>query len=230
MTDPSVHPWFHAALSLLDLRRHDRVLLLAPGRPVHVRAVAGLIGNQGTLTVVEPDRGAAHTIAEKAPPVVEILALSPLGTERFGSFDALLCAPLAVLPLPPGAWADLPRQNLRPGGRFVLDLPGPDMIPDLRAAWLETGGDPAILAPLSGPSDDEIAAVLRNVGLRRVETVLGTHLLPLTSPFDLIDLVAPAIGLDEDARIELSHVLWARCRGRDQVETLVHRTRVHGIH
>jgi hypothetical protein len=197
---------------------------------LHVRAIAGLIGNQGTLTVVEPDRRAAEAIAERAPPAVEILALSPAGTERFGLFDALLYAPLVVLPLPPGAWAELPRQNLRPGGRFVIDLPAPDMIPDLRAAWLEIGGDAAALAPFRGPSDDEIAAVLRNTGLRRVETVLGTHLLPLSSPLDLIDLVTPAMGLEEDRRTELARALRARYRGRHQVETLVHRTRVHGIH
>src|SRR5690606_9313468 len=105
-----------------DLRQKDRVLAIHTD-PRQVRALATLVGKGGALTVVQPDRTIAESLAELNLPHVEILANVLVGTERFGSFDALLCATTLCPDLPIGAYGELPRRNLRPGGRLAIDLP-----------------------------------------------------------------------------------------------------------
>jgi hypothetical protein len=129
-------PWMQAAIGLLDVRRRDR--LLACGVDVaHARALATLVGKEGELVVVAGGESAAQQLAALELPQVRVLAHRLDGAERFGTFDAMLLAPPFGPLLPLGAWADLARANLRPGGRLVVDVPGPTMVPDVVAAWRE---------------------------------------------------------------------------------------------
>ncbi|MBK8099803.1 MAG: hypothetical protein IPK26_22085 [Planctomycetes bacterium] len=220
-------PWFHAALELLDLRRHERVLAIGCMAP-QLRAIARLIGERGELTAIEPDRTRAEQLAGEPIPGLAVVAASP-GADRFGSFDALLACPLVT---PAWPWSELPaaaHNNLRPGGRFAIDVPAPDMIPVLRTAWAKTGRPPLQPDPLAGIADDRLAHELRAGGLRRVDTVLGTHLLTLESPFDLVELWTPALRLDDRTAAELGRALASELHSTGACDLLVHRTRVHGI-
>jgi SAM-dependent methyltransferase len=221
-------PWFLAALELLDLRRQDRVLVL-DATPSQVRVVAAVVGSRGAVTVVEPERAPAEAIAAMDLPNVEVLAHRTSGTERFGAFDALLVAPLCAPPWPEAAFAELPRHNLRPGGRLVLDLPGPEMAPDLAAVWLERGLAPERLAPLRGIADDRLAALLRDAGLRRVQALLGSHLLAAESPFDHVDALTAALQTTDAERRDLGDALVRRLGTTGRAELLVHRTRVQAL-
>ena len=126
-------PWFHAAVQLLDLRPKDRVLALAC-TVREASALANLVGTRGELTVVLEHRDDAEAMAQQAPSRVEVVLRRPDGSERFGAFDAMLVAPRWG-PLPPRAMlGDLARHNLRPGGRCVVDLPAPEMVPELAGA------------------------------------------------------------------------------------------------
>lgn len=228
MAQAGEQPWFHAAVRLLDVRRQDRVLA------VHVdlgqaRDLAALVGSRGQLLLVLRDRDDGEQLAALGLPQVQVLVHALAGDERFGRFDALLVGPTTGPLLPLGAFADLARDNLRPGGRFVVDVPGADMVPELRTAANDLGWADERLAPLCGIADDHLVESLRNAGLRNVHGVLGAHLLRVASPAELVALFAPALGLDDDAAIDLAHALVRRNGGTGGMDALVHRTRVQGL-
>ncbi|MBL9077665.1 MAG: hypothetical protein JNL08_09185 [Planctomycetes bacterium] len=217
-------PWFHAAVQLLGLRSRDRVLVLGGGAR-ETSALARLVGSRGALTVVLDDRTAAEALAAQAPEHVEVLAHRSDGSERFGTFDAMLAAP-RFGPLPqPATFAGLARHNLRPGGRCVVDVPAPEMLPEFGGAAADLGWPRAWLQPLRGLADDELAAALRDAGLRDVHNLLATHLVHAAAPLELVDLFADALPIDAERRVELAHALIRR-RGSDGgLDALVHRTR-----
>lgn len=220
-------PWFHSAVERLDVRRRDR--LLAIDCAIHeAHGLRRLIGSGGELILVLRDRTQAERVLECDWPEVRVLAHAADGGETFGSFDALLLAP-ATGPIPStDACASLARRNLRPGGRFVIDLPAPDMVPDLRAAWCELGLDPERLAPLRGPEDVQLAEALRLAGLRNVHAALGSHLLHLTAPGDLVEAFAECLRLCEAERSDLLHGIVRRRQATGPLDVLVHRTQVGG--
>jgi hypothetical protein len=224
-----VLPWFAAAAELLDLRRQDRVLLIGPGQNEHVRSIASAVGRSGAITVLEPDRERAEAIAALELAQVEVLALQPVGGESFGSFDAVLHCPMLLPTLPLAGYGEVALHNLRPGGRYVVDVPGPEMIPDVAAAADRLTDAQDWLPRLRGPSEVDLAGALRLAGLRRVETALGSHLLTLPSVHDLAEWLANGLGLGVAATVELAAALRARLRGTSPAELLVHRTRVHAI-
>lgn len=228
MSEPIDYPWFHSTVSLLDLRQKDRVLVVGAGSVTHVEAVVNLIGSRGSVTVIEPMRSLAEAIARVDHPGMEVLALAPAGSERFGAFDALLSCPLGLPDWPVSNYAGILRSNLRPGGRFVLDLPAPATSPDLVAAYADCGGDAGDLSPLCGPDAAELAELLQREGLRSVHAALGSHLLELHSPHDLVAMFAPVLPAAHDRLTELGLALAHQLHGTANVQTLVHRTRVHG--
>lgn len=218
-------PWFHAAVQLLDLRAKDRVLALA-STDHEAQALARLVGGRGAVTIVYADRHTAEAVADHVPAHVEVAVRLLDGDERFGSFDALLAAPTHG-PLPrPIALGRLARHNLRPGGRCVVDVPAPEMLPELAGAALELGWPDGDLIHLRGIADDELAAAMQEAGLRGVHSLLATHLLHLGSPMDLVDLFAAALPVSPDQRIELAHAITRRRGSPAELDALVHRSRL----
>jgi hypothetical protein len=223
-------PWLPRALQVLDLRRKDRLLLVLPGDPALARSVADLVGAQGEVTVLEPRRRSAEAIAQ-ALPAASVLALEPTGEEQFGAYDALLVIPFTAPPLPVAVWAGLVACNLRPGGRFAVDLPGPDPLPDVREAAVaaQLGCAERVVAELAGPDEASLVQALQARGLRRVETLLGTHLVSFDSPFDLAELVGASLRLDEDECSQLGTAIARRLQSTSAIETRVLRTAVAGM-
>jgi hypothetical protein len=218
-------PWVQAAIALLDVRRRDRMLACGADAG-HARALAALVGKDGELVVVTEDAQSAEQLAALDVPQLRVLAHRIDGGERFGTFDALLLAlPFGPL-LPLGAWAELARANLRPGGRLVVDVPGPTLVPELASAWRELALPETRLAPLRGVADDALATALRDGGMRDVHAVLGTHLLHVAAPADLVEAFAAPLGLDNRERLELTHALVRAKGGTGPIDALLHRTRV----
>jgi len=222
------HPWFHRAAARLALRRRDRVLAIDPTVD-EVLALRSMVGDQGEMTLLLRDDEAAEQLAEHDWPQVRVLAHTVDGGETFGTFDALLVAPTTGPLLPCEGYAELSRNNLRPGGRFVIDLPGPDMLPDVRAAWLTLGRDEEQLRLLSGPSDVELAEALRAAGLRNVEAALASHLLHAASPADLVAPFGDVLGLDDDDANDLARAIVSDRKDPGPLDALVHRTQVGGL-
>jgi hypothetical protein len=225
MSVGSAFPWLAAAISLLDVRRHDR-MLACDVDVGSARSLAALVGKDGELVVVCRDAAIADELASLELSHVRVLARCVSGGERFGTFDAMLIVPPTGPLLPIGAYVDLARTNLRPGGRLVLDVPGPEMVRDLTIACADAGFEIGRCAPLCGIADDELAAALRNGGLRDVHAVLGAHLMHLGSPADLVALFATPLALDDADVLTLTHAIVRQKGGTGPIDALVHRTRV----
>ena len=220
-------PWFDSALTRLEPRRGERALALEPRRAdVHALCVA--FGDAGELTVVYRDRIAAEQWTGNQPPQLRVLAHATMGGERFGTFDAVLAAPKSGPLLPPEPFARLIRDNLRPGGRFVVDVPSIQMQPDIWSGWADLGWDDERLGPIRGPTDEELVAALRGAGLRSVESSLGSHLLAASSAAEFVAGFADDLELDEDEVIELAHAIVRNRQETGPVELLVHRSQASG--
>ncbi|HEB52564.1 MAG TPA: hypothetical protein ENI87_04830 [bacterium] len=217
--------WFGKAVELLGVRRGHRLLAIEPrlGEAVALRAA---VGDTGELTLVLRARDRAEWLAERAWPQVRVLCHDVDGGETFGSFDALLIAPAAGPLLPPDGYAALARSNLRPGGRAVVDLPAPDMLPDLHKAWQQLGWDEERLRPFLGPDDVELADALRSAGMRSVQVADGTHLLHHPSPIELVATFADELDLNDDELGELARTIIHHRQDAGPIDALVHRTRV----
>lgn len=225
LTDPE--PWLPAAIALLDVRRQDRLLACDVGAE-RARALAALVGKDGELVAVD-DTQAAERLAALDLPQVHALAHRLTGDEHFGTFDAMLIARATGPLLPLGAYPELARRNLRPGGRLVIDLPGGSMVPDLATAWHSLGWDPERLQPLFGIPDDVLADALRNAGLRSVHSVLGAHLLHATTPGEVVEAFAAPLQIDDREQRELTHALVRAKGGTGPLDLLAHRTRLSAL-
>lgn len=227
---PSDLPWLPRALQVLDLRRTDRLLLVLPGSPEVTAAVAHVLGSKGELTVLEPRRLVAEAIA-LALPAAEVLAADLDHGQRLTGFDALLLAPFAPKPRPAMEWARFVAQSLRPGGRFAVDLPSADPWPDLAAAAdaekLPFGA--SMRSALSGLSEQDLGTALKSAGLRRVDALLGTHLVAFASPFEAAELVGEELKLEADDRVQLGSALSRRCQATAAVELRVLRSAFAGM-
>lgn len=220
-------PWFESAVARLDVQKGIRLLALMPGID-EARALCGALGKAGQLTTVMTDHHLAESLAKRDWPGLEVVLHEVRGGERFGTFDAMLVAAPTGPLLPCSAYAELARVNLRPGGRFVIDVPAPDMLPDLRSAWTQLGRDEEQLRPLTGPDDIELATALRAAGLRSVAAALGSHLVHVPSATELACAFAEPLGLGDDDCTEVGHAIVSLRQDAGPLDVLVHRTRVSG--
>ncbi len=220
-------PWFDSALERLEVRSGNRLLAIDPSVQ-EVAALRSVVGNAGELTLVVQDRQLAEELAENQWPLVTVLAHETTGGESFGTNDSLLIAPRTGPLLPIEGYAQLARKNLRPGGRFVIDLPADNMIPDIRAAWHELSWDEERLYPLQGVSDVDLTEAMRTEGLRSVESALGSHLLHAPAAAEFAAGFADVLGLDNDEITELGHAIVRLRQAEGPIDALVHRAQVSG--
>lgn len=206
------------------MRPGDRVLACCVSLAT-ARMLAAEVGRDGLLMVVG-DARTAHQLANLRLPSLQAYAHALAGGERFGTFDAVLTCPMAPPPLPPAAWAGLARDNLRLGGRVVLDLPGLRSVPDLANAAAAAGWHPERLAALAGVDDGELAAAMTTAGLRDARRELAATLLRADSPAEAVAGFARALGLDDAGQRDLAAGLVRHARTTGPVELLVHRARV----
>ncbi len=167
--------------------------MLQAGPPAALEGVQQAIGGAGKLLVVEPRRTLALKVAERGN--VEVVSVAPSGTERFGAFDALVAAPMNVPRWSIDATLRLAGSNLRPGGRFVIDLPGHPMSEDLAEAYERADRDTAEIEPWIGPTREDFEASLARTGLRDTKVVEHHHVVRFESPLLLARLAcehAPA--------------------------------------
>ena len=185
MTVPSDlrhEPWFAEALGRLGGLRGSRVIQIY-GNVARTMALLEAIGGGGHLLVLEPNAFDAATIEESIDhDGLHVVAYRPDGDEVFGQHDALVASPMVVDDHALNRWAQMARANLRPGGRFVFDLPGVQHCSAIADAWHEIGAPEDLLAPWNGPSDSALARVLRAKNFRQVEGFGRDPHRPLREP------------------------------------------------
>ena len=226
---PLPQPWLVDALEQLDLRQGDRCLLLGCPTITHLQAVSKLVGPKASIVVVEPDITCAERASAWQHEHLEVLACTPEDGDRFGTLDAVLACPLTTMDWPLELWTKLISSNLRPGGRFVLDLPAETFCEPLQRAWEQLTGSTQELSLLRGPSEEAAASALRDNGMRNVEASVGTHILHLENPYALSQVIQE-LGLADPSRIgDLERRLVEILKTTDRTDVVFHRTRVHGL-
>jgi len=185
----------HALLHTADLRPGERVLDLACGTGVITRAAAERVGTTGTVTGVDlaPDMlevARAVPVGDGAAPIEwrqADAAHLPLPDD---AFDIGLCQMgLMFMDDQPGALRELCRV-VKPGGRVVLNTPGPvhTVFATMEEA-LTTHIDPGLAGfvgvVFSLHDPDTVAELLRAAGWQRVEagTAVATFRLPPPATF-----------------------------------------------
>lgn len=230
MTDGSVPPWLPGALELADVRRKDRVLLVHPHGARVVRAVEQLAGTAGSLTVVAPNEAQSVALAQALEGSTARIGHQFFhGHETYGTFDVAIVCPTTMFEGTLRGLAQCLRGNLRPGGRFVVDLPSESPPPFLAGAMQALHWDEARQQAFHGPSEEQLATALREAGLRRVEPALTANLLRIASTHDLAELWGTPLGFDSRRSLAFGTALASQLRSLGDTEVLVHRTRVHGI-
>ncbi len=211
------------------MTRGERVLQITGQSLEQTKALLDLVGEEGRVLLVEADRGQAEVIRQLDHHALSVLAHVPQKGESFGLFDALFACPLRMPKWPRERWGDLASQNLRPGGRFLIDLPAEDFCNSLAKAWLQAGGSREQIACWSGPSESQLVESLGRAGLRRIEASLGTHLLRSESPRRLAEGSVSILGAESEM-VESLHLALTEILGTTgAIELVCRRTRVKGM-
>lgn len=222
-------PWLLDRLEAVDLRRTDRVLLCLPGSAAVASAIRGRL-NRDCLTVLESNRASAQEIHRSLSDLD--LGYGDVSPEQsLGIYDVVIAAPIAPPPRSTEVWTHFVARHLRPGGRYVLDLPSPDPMPDVLAAARDANLPCAetIHRRFCGPAPEELAVAMRNSRVRKAETLLGTHLVRFDSPFDVAQELCALLRLPEDDATQLGEAIARRCQSTTTIELRVMRSAVTGM-
>ncbi len=180
-------------LELADLRPGERVLDLACGSGAIARRAAAAVGPDGSVAGVDvsPDMIAvAREVAVADHPLIEWheadAASLPLTAD---SIDCVLCQ-MGLMFVGSAALPEVQRV-LRPGGRFVLNTPGPiqPLFEILDRALVQhvdpdLGGFVRAVFSLHDP--DGIAAMLGDAGFHGIHVESRTVALDLPTPSELL--------------------------------------------
>lgn len=223
-------PWLPRTLNALELRKSERVLLCLSGSSATASAVRSLLSRGGRLTVLETRWSTSHEVGGNFEHTECIVGDVEPGS-HVGRFDIVIVNPLAPPPRDTWIWSDFVARNLRPGGRYCIDLPAPDPAPDALAAAHDSNlaCAAAIEKRFQGPPVEELVAALRRSGLRTAEALLGTHLVQFESPFDVSHLLGAELRLDADEATDLGEAIARRCKTSAALEIRMQRSTVVGM-
>lgn len=225
----SGEPWFTDAIPHLGLRPGSRVLMLTVGSAAQAESVLHRIGEEGSLTVVDPDPLRVEQVGRIDHPELTVMAYTPDGAESFGVHDVLVGVPASDPGWAPNRWAELCLNNLRPGGRLLLDLPGERHCSTIQEIWLENVGDEEPLQAWNGPDDRALARSLRGSGLRAIESYATTHLVRFETAREAAEQAVSMLGVDSKHGDDL-HLGFAPLAGADgSLEVVFQRSRVVGM-
>lgn len=234
-------PWFSSALSGLPDQKGLRILMLTCDHPDHARTVARRAGGDGYVVLVEPDPDRADAATRAVRTVAGAVRMAPVEAHKeapqpgryFGTFDAVLAAPWRLPDWPLELWGKIAHKNLRPGGRLSLDVPAPTSSDALIDAWNRTAPDGVRPGPqlATGLTPEELAASLRDAGLRSVEGRGTHHVVGFPSLVELAEAGLLALGLGAESLPDLQRGLMEHFRAgvEEPVETAMRRTAVQGM-
>lgn len=233
-SDPhlALEPWFGAVLDTAQVKDGARVLLLEAFAPEQSRAILARIGQHGALTVLEPDQNRALAIDALDNPGLGVLAYRARGDEKLGMHDSSICCPPVSIGGRLDVLLSIATRNLRPGGRFVFDLPATEPCEALLAACAESGIEASVLSAMRGTGRADLESHTRTLGLRRCEVAELLHMVPFASPRDAALRVFELCGLDaadNELADSLARTLTTRLETIGEFELPFRRVRAVGM-
>ncbi len=229
-------PWLRPAwdiLQTIELKRGERILLL-PARTGELLARISSFHVEGSITGVEPNlylleqaRELIASLEVERTEKIELLHGPISSVPCPGAQDALLGHFLFPMVKEISRFAQSVKRNLRPGGRFAIQMPIEGFSPFLEEAFMESLGNTAIL-----PNKPSLCMALKKAtiekgfkeaGFRRLEFVVKVYLQNFDTPSEAGDFLFsyggwPGMeGIDNDTRERLVHEIGIRlCRSLHQ--------------
>jgi SAM-dependent methyltransferase len=233
-----LQPWIEDCIDGLEPHVGERIIQLG-AHPWSLTIILGhAVGDSGRVLVLEPDRDRAERCAarcrdrgvtKKDVRRVEVVHASVGDGPSVGRHDAVVGSLEAADQRV--AVAALVHRCLRPGGRFVLDLPARDPCALLEDAWRHIGGDESTLDRWRSAGEvDALVETFRERGLRGVEGHVATHVVRAEHPRDLAAWFAARLDVvDVDVLDSLAIALTERLGGTGPCDAMVHRARIRGF-
>jgi hypothetical protein len=222
-------PWFAEAIGRLHLRKGSRVLMLTASTPDLANHALAAVGRQGHVTVLEPDRDRAARAEQLEHDGLAVISYRPEGQESFGPHDGLVACPATDPDWPPNLWGAVAKANLRPGGRFVVDLPAPRHCEVVEDACGHIGAPAELLAHWNGPSEAALAQLLQADGLRAIEPQSLAFPVAFPSPHEAALVVCDRLGAGRRLVDSLQLALARQFGTNGPIELLFRRSRVTGM-
>jgi len=205
---------------LAGLREGERVLDVACGTGVVARLASAQVGAAGTVAGVDVNPGML-AVARSATPAGQSIEWHDAPAEAMplpdASFDVVLCQMgLQFMPDKHAALREM-RRVLVPGGRLILNVPGPTPRPFTimgEALARHLGQDAAgfVNAVFSLHDTAEIERLVRGAGFREVTVQADTTTLRLPAPADFLwqyvhstPLSGTAAQMGDEHRAALEH-------------------------
>jgi len=177
-----------------DLRLGERVLDVACGTGIVARLAAEKVGPEGSasgLDVVPAMLAVARSVAPTSTPIAYYHASAEAMPLPDDAFDVVLCQMgLQFIEEKVVALKEM-RRVLAPGGRLILNVPGPraDLFAALADAMARTIGAQAagfVNHVFSLHDTKEIRELMSDAGLRDIDVQVSTKTLQLPGPRDFL--------------------------------------------
>jgi len=207
-------------IRLAGLRDGERVLDVACGTGVVARLASVQVGAAGKVVGVDINPGMLAVARSATPPGMSIEwheAAAESMPLPDASFDVVLCQMgLQFMPDKHAALREMSRL-LAPGGRLILNVPGPTPRPftimgDALARHLGRDAAGFVLAVFSLHDTAEIERLVRGAGFRDVTVQADTTTLRLPAPKDFLwqyvhstPLAGTVAQMDDERRAALEH-------------------------
>lgn len=228
-------------LSVAALRPGERVLDVGCGTGVVTRLAAERVGPEGVVSGLDVDPAMLAVARSVAPPSsgIEWHAASaesmPLPD---GTFDAVLCQmSLQFVPERLAALEEM-RRVLAPGGRLVLNVPGPasppfESLAEAMGRHVSPEAVGFVQAVFALHDETEIEGLLRDAGFRNVEVTAETGELTVPAPKEFLrqyvgsTLLAMVVAAaDGEARAALERDVIDQWRGFEDGDRMIFPQRV----
>jgi trans-aconitate methyltransferase len=232
-------------LQRVKLQRGERILEFPSGHGEISCWIAGVVGEQGTVHAADISRAALQATRQSLDLAghahAQVVQANPAAIERLGSFDVVFCHAAGPVVEKVEEFLRGIRINLRPGGRFALQIPAAGWCPDFVETvdeCLDQGSKGFYAQHFLEPTSQQLTDALKAQGFREFD-VSGKLFIErfdtlgdAVAHFELTSLPALLRELPPDARAPFLDTfrrrLAERFRRTQDLEIVFRRTFAYG--